>query len=168
MDAKQLVAIIIKLFAIGLVIYVLNSATNIVALYGIAEYQKAFYFQAGSSLCVLAVAALLWIFPLSLAAKVIPSRSQQSTTIGSVSYIEMRAICFTILGLYLSFNVISDIVYWGSYLAFFDDVLDPVGNIPAYDKASIVATGIEAIMAVLLLVGRDGLDKLFFKIRYSG
>jgi len=108
-----------------------------------------------------------WYFPLTVATKLVNFRGAGGTEVSKASAEQIQLIGFTVLGLYLMFYVVSDIVYWISILIISGrDSIIPI-EISADQKALMVATIIEFIFASYLLLGSKGIARLIRKFRYG-
>jgi hypothetical protein len=168
MELKKVIAIFLKFFAICLFLYTLNDAANWIPLLADPAYVPAVYFQLASILIVFLLSLFLWFFPLTVASKLLPKTKETKNEVTSISYSDLQTILFTTLGLYLLFNVLSDLVYWGSFLSIYGKSSFDQPLITPYDKAAIFTTVIELILVLLLLFGQSGLKKAFEKLRYGG
>jgi len=112
----------------------------------------------------LIAAAMLWIFPLSIANKIYPVKDDEQSH-RSLSSDELYPLGFIILGLYLLFFVLSDSIFWL--------VLVVLGNreAPGYpimtleNKAAMLTTAIEFVIAMFLILGSNGVASLVRKFR---
>lgn len=75
-------------------------------------------------------------------------------------------IIFSAIGVYLLFNVVSDIGYW-IYVTQNLEKISPILTLTVEHKASIFATGIEAIFVVCLFIGRKRLFNFIKQLRKS-
>lgn len=167
MEVKQIVALLVKVFALALALYSLNNTASIISFIQDSTFRDTAYFQIASSTCLLLVALFLWFFPFSVAAKILPAGSEESKHVGNITYEDMRAICFTTIALYLLFNVVSDAFYWGSFFVIYNTDPNNLLEISPFEKASIFTTVIELMILLPLLFGRKGFAKLFYKLRYG-
>ncbi len=84
-----------------------------------------------------------------------------------ISYNQVQFAAFTVLGIYLLFHVVSDIVYWATILfVTFRDSSVPI-QISLEQKGQMFATVIEFIFVCYLLLGTSGIIKLIHRLRYG-
>ena len=168
MELKKVIAIFLKFFAICLFLYTLNNALNWIPLFTDPTFAPAVYFQIASTIIFLLISLCLWYFPLSVASKLLPKTKDTKNEITGFPCSELQTVLFTTLGLYLLFNVLSDLAYWGSFLSVYGETRFDEPLITPYDKAAIFTTVIELLIVLPLLFGQSGLKRLLNKIRYGG
>ncbi|TCI01127.1 hypothetical protein EZV61_19145 [Corallincola luteus] len=168
MEAKHFVSIVIRVFSIVIFLYAVNSGANVVPLIDDPAYKSIAYFQVASIITMLLVAVFLWFFPLIVASGLLPRSSEPSNSPSKLEPIDFQVVCFTSITFYLLFNVLSDVIYWGSYLLFFGESQFDSQDIIAHDKASIITTVIELIVLVPLLMNIKGFILVLNKLRYGG
>ena len=109
---------------------------------------------------------LLWSFPTIVARKLI---SPANIDLNHSDLLESRvySVGFVVLGFYMLFYAISDAAYWWGYWAYFQ--LDDLGHVEDLfnysDKATMIATGVEFVLALYLIVGAEHLGNIIRRLR---
>ncbi len=168
MQKEQIVAIAVRLFAIFLVVYAFRHASSMLPLTNYPPPQNISYiFIASATLPLLLAALLLWIFPLTIAAKLLP-RSRRTESAGALSATEIQAVAFSILGLWVLTTAVPDIFYWITYVYVMKN--GGVDNSAFSPNLSgrIGATVVELVIGIWLLFGARGLTGLLRLARTAG
>ncbi|MBW7472444.1 hypothetical protein QQF73_15270 [Marinobacter sp. M216] len=146
-------AILIRLFAIALVIYTVRQSSVLVEVLtsgGIQDYGVPAGFAWVSVLCPLVVALLLWFFPMTVSASII--RPELDQPIEPMSAPSILTVLVLAIGLYVLYFAISDTVYW---LTLWQMSGDKYSESTLYlggeSKAAMVTTVVELLLAVLLV-----------------
>lgn len=159
MSREDYVAIAVRLFAVWLFLTILRG--GLAAVMGGGEF-------APRALLLLVpfigVAAALWFFPLTLARKLLPAMREPKEPLGAPAR-EVEVVAFTVLGLWLLAQAISDASYWLILLwqmqrAPYEDMTWSADNI-----ASVATTLVELAIALGLLLGARGLQRALHRLR---
>ncbi len=161
---EDVVAICTRLFAIFLALVAVRSGVQ-AAVQNIGQIDRVIWLLAESAL-PLAVAILLWLFPLTVARKLLPVMRTDRTPISSEGTPLIEIGC-TLLGLWLLAAAISDAVYWSAYL-FLAFRLGDVHAISPESKGAIIATVVELAVALWLLLGYNGILGAIRRFRVAG
>jgi len=167
MKLEYIVAIGVRLFAIGLGINVLRSFSLIpVYLNSTSSHADLFLFY-GTTIAFALLALMLWKFPLLIARKIASFPPQDHSSLKDDAYIKLLEVGLILLGLYLLYFVISDGVYW---LIFYlsissSEYYDSANAIAPDQVASMVTTIVELVVASILVFSHQGLAKLVWKLR---
>jgi hypothetical protein len=164
---EDIVAIASRLFAIFLVI-------TTIRLLGPMFLTPEFFSSTGQLLLfvsmlvlpALAVAALLWFFPLSVARKLLPVMREPRPTVSPSSQTALE-LALVAIGMWVLASAISDSVYWVVMLVHVYNSTVPV-EIDASQTARIVATITELLLGCWLVFGSRGLANLVTRLRYLG
>ena len=118
MKLEQIVALAVRLFALVIAIYALRNGVSLAPYFYDQGWQGESYIYAGIMASLIILAITLWKFPLIVARGLVNFRGTGETNAASASAEQIQVIGFTILGLYLLFGVLSDVVNWGGYLVY--------------------------------------------------
>ena len=168
MTSAQIVGLGVRLFAIWLVVSVLryvpgmwqfnasgaaasNSSTNVVI--------------AAVTVLILAVAAGLWFFPLTVANKLIPRSSKTDHL--HVPIDQAQGVGFSLLGLWVLTNSVPDSFYW-VFMTYQASRPNSMLELRASDYSYVVTTAVEVILGIWLLFGARGLRGLLRWARTAG
>jgi hypothetical protein len=162
-----IIAVFVRLFAIGLVIYLLQ-------VLGL-EYSAAANFEDYKVNLVLGVivafvallAVFLWKFPLFVASKLLNFESTEIPK-ASISEESIYNLGLVLLGIFLLYLAISDTVYWSYRISAERGLTQFTSELGFLQKASMLTALVEFIMAVLLIVGSKPIARLILKIRRAG
>ncbi|MCD9088630.1 hypothetical protein [Stenotrophomonas sp. SY1] len=166
MSREDVVAVGVRLFALFLLLLVARSFPSAIALFQQGGDQAALITIVLVMAASLAVCALLWFFPLSIARKLLPAMKEprsESAMSGPVAF----SVGLSLLGLWLLTRAIPEAFYWvtlvllnrrndAAYVAFDHDQL-----------ARIVLTVAELALAVWFIFGANGIRRLIERFRYG-
>lgn len=166
MRPEQIVAIVVRLFAIMLVFGALSYISGY-APYMLDENESLMQIIVITSTgLVLAVSVILWKFPNTIARKIVPLESMSSDS-QPWTLDELYSFGFVILGGYFLFYSLSDGLFWIMHLISLSrDKLGVVQHTQA-DTFSIIITVIEIVVAFAIILGSRGLTRIIFKLRYA-
>lgn len=164
MSREDILAVALRLFAIYLVIGALQLvgqafATNINISIGSLVLAITL-----SVVLPLVIAALLWLFPLAIAAKLLPVKDKQHTSI-SVNTIPVLEVGCILIGLWLLASSISDLTYWVVTLIAAINNEWGLKILPIDDLASMTATVMQIVLSLWLLLGYRGVLKFIQHLR---
>jgi hypothetical protein len=162
---EHIVAVVLRLFAIVLTIYTVNSFVG----------SAWFYFASGATtgvsvllvvvtLVMLATAVLLWRFPLWIASRLIGFDSSVSRASISIPADELQTVAFTVVGIYLLFKAVVSGVYWVSWYG----ARGQAYAIDPREWASMLTTIAEFVLACFLVFGAEKLGEVISKVRRLG
>jgi len=159
-------AVLIRLFAIALIVFTVRQSSVLVdALTGndLQGYEVSLVFAWISVLCPLLVSLLLWFFPMTVAASIIrPELDKAFEPMGAANFLTVLVLA---IGLYVIYFAISDTIYWltlwqmstgSNYLE-----SSPFG---AESKAAMFTTGIELVLASLFVFRARYVSALMLKL----
>ena len=155
MTSAQIVGLGVRLFAIWLIVSVLQHVPNMWQFSASAESHTSVYvvtLAVGLLLLLLAVA--LWFFPLTVAKALIPSSSK--TDYVKVPLEQAQSVGFTLLGLWVLASAVPDSFYW-LFILYQTSVPELKFELGTRHYASVVSTSIRLILGIWLLFGARGL-----------
>jgi hypothetical protein len=165
---EQIVGIAVRLFAVFLTIYVLRHASGLIPyLADSSSYPISALFLFLIVLFPLLAAMLLWLFPLTVAAKLIPdiNAKEASKTSGSG---EWEVVAFSVLGLWVLTSAIPDAFHWATFVYVLNSSEMGRMALSPDNIGNIVATVVELVVGFWLLFGSKGLIGLVRYLRYAG
>jgi len=165
---EHVVAVALRLFAIVLIVYTLNSFVG----------SAWFYFASGASVGVavllvvvtvllLVAAFFLWRFPLWIASRLVKFDDSVNITSTSIAINDLQIVAFTVLGIYFLFKAVISGVYWFFWFTVVRRKtyeIDP----DAQQWVSMLTTVAEFVLACFLVFGAEGLGGLISKVRRLG
>lgn len=167
MTSRQFVALGVRLFCVWLAIYILRS----VPAYWIAISDQR---SAGTAAAVVmatlaffaAIALLLWLFPLTVARKLL-SRSALDQTVALPPHEQIERAGFCLMGLWLLTRAIPVLVF-EAFLSHLDAPTGATVELRPQDYAAIAEHLVELAIALWLLFGARGLRGLLTWARSAG
>lgn len=165
MKIVHVLALAVRLFAIGLFVYALN--TGVVAAMMSKEVDAFLLVGYVIPIAYILIAVLLWFFPFTVIASLIKGFKIESDEESAYKTSEIIDAMFIVLGLFLLFRVISDGTYW-FMLSQYASTGDVPVDLGADRKASIAATVVEAVIALVIIFGRKGIYNFIKKFRSVG
>lgn len=165
MTPLQIVALGVRFFALVWFLYVLNSLPQTFIYLDHETYREANPALVWIAAAVqLGLCAVIWFFPRTIAAKLLPSRDAQSPA-PNVALVEWQTLGVILIGLWALTDVVRSGIYWISLYSFTQGAFEFFS--PEY-KASMIVTIAELPIALWLLLGAKGLAAILFKIRAVG
>jgi hypothetical protein len=166
LTSHQLVALLVRLFAVALAINLIQTVGVLLAEYTSWQIREAGFYLISPLIAQAVLIVLLWLFPTIVARSLIPPAN---VDLSHADLLESRAysVGFVLLGFCLLFYAISDAAYWYGMWVFSElEDLRYVGSVFTYsDKAAMVATGIEVVLALYLVFGAEQLASIFRRLR---
>jgi len=156
--------IIVRLFAIALFIF---GVGRLEYVFNFSSYTETYIgpsivFSLLSSVLPILISLVIWFFPLTVAKKVLPPTIEKIEPISSLSALTVFVIA---IGTFSLYNAISDSVYWITIVHVF--VRDEFGNISKLlsndEKAAILSTVIEFVVAIILIARAKSISRLLMK-----
>jgi hypothetical protein len=161
---EHVVAIALRLFAIALTLYTVSSFVGSAWVFlASGSNNGASVLVVVVTVLMLAVAFLLWRFPLWIASKLVRFNDSINKISSSISVDELQTMAFTVLGIYLLLKGLTAGIYW----VFLFNALRGY-DIDARQWASMLMTIAEILLACFLVFGAKGLTVLISKVRQAG
>lgn len=165
MSKIQVIAIIIRLFAIALFLMIISGVPQLytVRFFGSTDsVGMFFYVQLAVMIVGILISILIWKFPQTIAKKIIPKTDELSDT--KWSEVNFASAGIIIVGIYFLYRALSDLSYWFIFMLY------AIGNNPAVkleplNKISIYVTIIEFAISIYLVFGSRGITNLIVKFR---
>lgn len=167
MTNKQFVAVGVRLFSIWLAIYILRYAPAFWMLDSqqVSAAHNAIPLAVGT-LTLAAIVVALWLFPLTVARKLLPrSASDQPTALPAHEQIEQAGFC--LMGLWLLTQAIPSLVFEGFVFYLYTRPGSMLGLRPQ-EYAALARALVETGLAIWLLFGAKGLLGILRWARAAG
>jgi hypothetical protein len=165
---RQIIIVCLRLLALVWLLYALNHS------YGLFVYanngaELALSKSTVAFFAVLQVAtcAVLWLFPASIAAMLLPSVSanHEASPSNPVQWQTLGLICVGFWGLSRS---IPDVVYWVTFLNMLPASEGSYSLLSAEQNAGIISTVVELGIGLWLVFGAKGFAAFLFRVRTAG
>ena len=166
MSREDLVAVASRLFAVFLLVTIARSFPSAAALLSQEGDRPSLALVAVVLIAGIALCAILWFFPLTVARKLLPvmkePRSEASIGPGSA-----LSVGLTLLGVWVLAYAIPDAIYWITRFLLIRRM-----HVEHYawgpdEIASVVTTIAELVLAVWLVFGSSGIKRLIHRYRYG-
>lgn len=172
MSREDWIAIASRLFALYLAVTLLRSVPPAVAFLEQADLQQAgstgsyiptaVVLLSGAVLCV-----LLWVFPLTIARRLLPVMKQPRSEL-RIDPSTALSLGLTLVGVWMLATTIPDTIYWAAFVY-------AITHMPGRDlalepdqRAAIWATAAEWVLALCLIFGSTGIRRLIEHWRFAG
>lgn len=168
MRKEEIVAVIIRLFAIVLGLYAISRLPSL-AMY-LHENQSgdpSYLIMFGISGLLVFVAVALWKFSMFFACQLV-SKEQGEIPLVAWTSTDVLETGFILLGVYFAYDALSDLFYWLFVWMLADNYLGQGLPLEAEQWANIYSTIIEIIIVIGLIFGARGLANFIRMLRYAG
>jgi Ca2+/Na+ antiporter len=169
MSREDVVAVALRLFAVYLLLIVLRtSIPALTASEGDPSALPPVLWLALLVVPMLGLALLFWVFPLSVAARLLPVMREPRPPVRAEAA-EVEGIALTLLGLWLCAAALSDAVYWVIvHLSLSRSEMWVGYEVSSETFASMVTTGFELVLGLWLMLGSRGWQQALRRWRYAG
>ena len=149
---KVIVALFVRLFSIGLLIYLVRVLLAEFSAFMYLDPYEFNYFVLIVVGFIGFLSAFLWKFPLFVSSKLVrfeefDSSDEKLTESGAYT------LGFVLLGTYLLYLTVSDTAYWWSSIVAHMEITQNTYELGVHEKASILATALEFVMSLVLIIG---------------
>ena len=168
-DMKSLhyIAIFIRLFALGLVALSLRETSLLIEAWntgGINGVEVSMLYRCMSVLSPLAIALVIWFFPMAVASAIVPEsmdKTPEPISTSSSLYIVIAGI-----GLFILSYALVDLAYWLTLVQLISDrtYQEGVADIIAESRAGIVATIFEIAFSLGLVLWSKSVSNVISKV----
>lgn len=168
MAPHQILIVAIRFLAL---IWFLYTASNVGTFYAtIVEFENlnlGLGMLWASGLLQLAACVFLWLFPATVASKLLRDGSQPISSFGSIEH--WQALVPIGVGLWVLARAVADLGYWLTFLVLrgYDEMLERV-PLDAYQIAGMVTTLIELVVGAWLLLSGPAVTALLLRTRMAG
>ena len=168
MNKEHVVGIAVRLFAIFLGLYTLRHVSGLLP-YAAAPPPNyiSFAFLFLLAAFPILAAILLWLFPLAVAAKIIPNIKAKGTP-APLDAGGIEVVAFSVMGLWVLTFAIPDIFYWVTFVYRVKSVNVGSTELTPENIGYIVSTIVELVIGFWLLFGSRGLLGVIRRARYAG
>ncbi len=166
MSREDFVAVATRLFAVYVVLNLMLQAAVSAPMLLSEGWSSLGIFFALLCLLVLLVCVLLWIFPLTVARKLLPvmkePRSEQSVD-ASIAL----SLGLTLIGVWVFAYALIDSVYWVALVIRSYQSARSVVDWNPEEVANMVSTAVELAVGAWLVFGNAGIKRLIHRFRYG-
>ncbi len=166
MQREQLVAVAIRVFAIFIVIYTIRYGASLLPIIESSDPVSASRAFFGFSVVPpLLAAAILWLFPLSLARGLLPKVSAFEPN-GALGAGDIQVVALAVLGVWVLGSAIPDVFYWVIFIYFTNK--SGIGPLTPERMGNVAATIVELGVGFGLLFGARGISGIIKLARTAG
>ncbi|WP_407353290.1 hypothetical protein [Luteimonas sp. R10] len=166
MSREDLVAVASRLFAVFLLVTIARSFPSAAALLSQEGHRPSLALVAIVLIAGVAICAVLWFFPLTIARKLLPvMKEPRSET--SMSSSAALSVGLTLLGVWVLAYAIPDAIYWMTRFLLIHRIDDAHYAWGPEQIASVATTVAEIALAAWLIFGSSGIRRLIYKCRYG-
>ena len=166
MSREDLVAIASRLFAVFLLVTTARSFPSAAALLTQESHGPSLALVAVVLLAAIAICALLWFFPLTIARKLLPVMKEPRSEEAMSSSVAL-SVGLTLLGVWVLAYALPDAIYWITRFLLIRRM-----NVEHYvwgpeEIANVITTLAELVLAAWLVFGSSGINTLIHRFRYG-
>ncbi len=159
MSREDIVAVASRLFAVCLLVSCIRFAA------GAISTDEPYALLVISCVPLLAIAAVLWFFPLTVARRLLPVMKESRPCVDPASRTALE-LGLTLIGFWILSRALIDLLYWIVLIAQMHRAQVPL-ELTMDQVANAVATVAEIALGFWLLLGSRGVINLFHRIRYG-
>lgn len=168
MSALQIATLCIRLAALAWTFYTIGHLYELFVQlesdpFSALNGSLLFWFTAFQLL----VCVALWLFPATIAAKLLPSLRAAPATAES-PFIQWQTVGVICVGLWALTGAIPDAIYWVTLYGMADANEIGLADLRAQDRAGMIATAAQLGIGVWLLLGAKGFAAFLFRLRSAG
>ena len=167
MSREDMIAVATRLFAIYLLFNILHQVPSAASM-AFADDARFWPVVFGASLLAgFMLCALLWTFPLTIARRLLPVMRTPPTSLALDSRMAMT-VGISLMGLWFLAGAILDATYWGMVWIYAKRLDHGPLHFTHDQWAGIAVTVIEFAIALVLLLGANGIRAVIETLRHGG
>ena len=167
MNKEEMVGLAVRLFAVYLAITTLANLGSLIAFSKMGATQEvSFGFLAPAVGIPVGVAISLWLWPLSVARKLLPENKDETPEESHATLAEYQAVAFSVLGMWLLVEYLPTLFYWFGYAFYLNG--HPGESFTAKDYGKAISTVFGLVIGLWLLFGARGIVGLVRYARSAG
>ena len=168
LSREDVIAVLARLFAVFVLIAVVRSLPAMgQSLTAEGGGWYATFFIGAFVVAPLLIAALIWVFPLTIATKLLPVMRTPRPAL-SAGGLELEQVGLTILGVWFFVTGLVDAVYWYMFAKTAQDAGFRWRALDPENAGAMVATGAELIIGLALVLGARGIVGALRRLRQAG
>jgi hypothetical protein len=168
MKPQHIVATILRILSIVWLVYALTRVHSIFA-YAASDSRISVNVSVIVLVTILQLVAcaVLWFFPMTLAAKLVPCGVPDEPNAEPPRLVEWQTLGVICIGLWGVIDSIPSLVFWATFatLNLGDDFH---GGFTSHEKATVVSAVVEFALSLWLVFGAKGFAAFLFRIRMGG
>ncbi len=167
MSREDFVAIGARLFAVFLFAYMLSFVAGFFQILATAEVTSSAVIGFAITMLVMtAVAALIWVFPLTIARKLLPVMKERRSE-ESIGASVAMSLAMTAIGVWLLATALVDAAYWITVFARVKVAGVPGFELDPQQTGEIVAAAVQLGIAVWLVFGNAGITRVIHHLKFG-
>ena len=168
MKLTALVALTVRLFSLGLLIYLIRILLGEFSAYVHFENHTISIAVAVIAIVIVFLAAFLWKFPLFIAKKLVDFGPKEDRLVEPINEQNLYNLGFVLLGTLLLYWTLSDSVYWWFYLSAQAEIAQYTQELSIQQKASLLSVAVEGIFSIALIAGAGPISRFMLWLRRAG
>jgi hypothetical protein len=169
MSREDIVAVALRLIAVYIVFRVLATTPSVVAVWTQEDFAGVAPMVGALLAGFLLVAWLLWMFPLTVARKLLPVMRDTQADLPFSAPLAL-SLGLTLMGVWLLASGLVGATRLAGLLAYSEHIARTTGSeyqLSPRDIADLAATAAQIVIALSLVLGSSGWQRLFFRLRYG-
>jgi hypothetical protein len=163
---EDFIAVASRLFAIFLLVLIARSIPSAIALIGQEGPQPSLALIAVVISSGLILCAILWLFPLTIARKLLPVMKQPISGTPMTGTVAL-SVGLTLVGIWILATAIPDTFYWATIFLLSRKLESGYFEWGHENIALVVTTIAQLALAVWLIFGSSGIVRLIERFRYG-
>ena len=163
MSREDLIAVAARLFAVFLLVTTARTVPSAIALLGQGGQPPVLLVGLVTASSV-AVCALLWFFPLTIARKLLPAMSEPRSEAAMSGPVAL-SVGLTLVGVWVLAYALPDAIYWSTWAIATRRAGSAYVEWGPEQIASIATTVAELVLAAWLVFGSSGIKRLILRYR---
>ncbi len=167
MKLEHLIAVGVRLFAISLIIFILQNIATIITFYLDSDFVlENIEYYIGLIILSPLLVLWLWFFPLKIASKISGFPAIDPEQLENIQYKKLLETGIILIGIYCLYFAIVDLFYWMFFWFLLPSDYSYADKVLTFDqKANTITTVLELVFAVYLILGNKGIAKIIRKLR---
>ena len=167
MKLEHIVALAVRLFSIAIAIYAIRYLSISLPYVFNDDLEESTYILVILMFLLILLSIFLWKFPLLISRGITNFQEIKGTELHEVNGEQIQSVGLALLGVYFLYGVISDAVYW-FYVVFITQRYPSSELVITLEhKALMLATVVEFLVAIYLLLGHKRISRLLHEFKYG-
>lgn len=166
MNREDLVGLAARVFAIYLLVVGVQFVSSSISLNYMEAGLVPVYAISLAVVFILLVSAVLWVFPLSIARKLLPTTRDRDAG-DSLNSSTALGLGLTLFGIWLFAHALNDLVYWAFYWTKTREVGGTLENVSPGEYAQMASASFRFLLSLVLIAGSRGIKRAILRLRFG-